>query len=365
MHRRHRVKPTALPTTTTHEKRFSSNRRRRSILQRPRCSRQNGAVWLLLLALLVVLLLLGYYVFHLLGLRVPVHRMPSFPEPKTIPFPDPSIQISVVIMNYGRPRMLQSSSLLPTLCDHPNVQTIFLCHANALTQFHYDHAKVQNIHAVADNAQYGLALRFWHCRVAPTQWVLIIDDDMECYASTINELIAVALAQQQKGLVVGKYGRSYNYWKVPHRHGYEYATKLNGTVEVVLTKLLLVERSLCEHFFRYEPLVRDLVQQSSPYWNGEDIFLNLVANHVDHPNASTVFRNVALPELQAWEASNAYKDDDQGLLDINGNMDRHTSGWRQYGTAYWRNLKNAYYRGWFWYHAKKRLQQQTAPTILP
>lgn len=93
-------------------------------------------------------------------------------------------------------------------------------------------------------------------------------------------------------------------------------------------------------FMEYESLVRDLVQSSRPYWNGEDIFLSLVANHVYNGKD-----NLAIPELQVWEASN----------DINANMERHHG--LDFFSAFLRNWHHVYYRGWFWSRAKQRLQK--------
>ena len=52
-----------------------------------------------------------------------------------------NIKASVIIMNYGRPELLKTSRLLPTLTQHKNIDEIFLLHANKKTKFHYDHEK--------------------------------------------------------------------------------------------------------------------------------------------------------------------------------------------------------------------------------
>jgi len=52
-----------------------------------------------------------------------------------------SVKASVIIMNYGRPDVLQSSKLLPTLTSHENIDEIFLLHANEETKFEYEHDK--------------------------------------------------------------------------------------------------------------------------------------------------------------------------------------------------------------------------------
>jgi len=272
--------------------------------------------------------------------------------------------VSVVVMNYARPRMLQQSRLLPELLRHTAVDEILLCHANAPTAFHWDHPpKVQNINAVAANDRYGLALRFHYCRQARNDWVIHVDDDMELDGTAITTLVDAMTADPHR--IVGHYGRRYNFFKVPHRLGYDYATTLAGPVEVVLTKLLILERQVCDEFFRHADLVEDVVRQSQPKWNGEDIFVNLVANHLYQVPGQGPFKNYAIPDLHVWEAPNELKDDDAGLSDISHNLDRHyyyssknnsLLRWLwELGTAWWRALQHYRYRGRLWATAKARL----------
>ena len=266
-------------------------------------------------------------------------------------------------MNYARPRMLQQSRLMPELLKHPAVDEILLCHANAKTAFHLEHPKVQNIDAVAANDQYGLALRFHYCRQARNEWVIHVDDDMELDGTAVTALVDYMTADPHR--IVGHYGRRYNFWKVPHRLGYDYATTLAGPVEVVLTKLLILERQVCDAFFRHAPLVEDdlVLPYSKPRWNGEDIFVNLVANHLYKVPWRGPYNNWAIPDLHVWEAPNELKDDDAGAADISHNLDRHYSRNRtatyvwlwELGTAWWRALQHYRYRGRLWATAKARL----------
>jgi hypothetical protein len=260
-------------------------------------------------------------------------------------------------MNYARPRMLQTSGLLQTLLVHSAVTQILLCHANPATAFDLVHSKIKNVNAVAMNAELGMALRFYYCDTeATSDWVLMLDDDMELDESAINELIAHMRDDPHR--IVGHYARQYNFWKVPHRHGYDFATTLSGPVEVVLTKVMILERQLCREFLHHAPLVHDLVLSAVPRWNGEDIFVNMVANHYYNVPPHGPFNNYAIPDLNVWEADNHFKDDDAGQHDVSANMDRHAlleAGWTDYWTAWWRSLQHYYYRGKLWSVAKARL----------
>lgn len=314
--------------------------------------------------ILTTSLLVGVYLCFMFGALVPVNKHVPHPPLGPYPYPPPNITVTAIIMNYARPRMLQTSSLLPTLLSHPAVSQILLCHAHPQTAFVREHAKILNIDATAANDEWGLALRFYYCDSAlqTNDWVVFLDDDMELDDSALNALIAHMVDDPHR--LVGHYARRYQYWKVPHRHGYDFATTVSGPVEVVLTKVLILERAVCHQFGLRAPLVRDLVATSVPRWNGEDIFLNLVANHYYHVPRNGPYRNCAVPDLNVWEADNDYKDDDAGRHDISANMDRHTlweAGWRDYGSAWWRSLQHYRYRGKLWSTAKARLYALPPP----
>jgi len=294
--------------------------------------------------------------------------------------PAATVNASVVLMNHNRPRMVRDSALLRTLVEHPAVTEVLLCHSNPRTKFRYDHPKVRNVDAVEANREMGLSLRFHYCRQASNDAVVHVDDDQELTPKSVDALLREFARDPRR--IVGKYGRSYNFWTSPHRYGYDTAT-ISGDVEVVLTKLLVLQRSVCDAFFRYKHLVEDdLVRPfSRPLWNGEDIFINLVANRVygvpfDGPYNNYAFGGTATassnadnngvdgeddsssPDLDVWEAPDTYKDDDTGEHDVSGNMDRHRPwnvGLANWWRAYVRSQQHAAYRGRLWYEAKRRL----------
>ena len=274
------------------------------------------------------------------------------------------ILVSVVIMNYSRPRMLQESNLISTLGNHPNIAEILLCHANPKTKFHHAHPKVRNLDAVEANQQYGLSLRFrFAASEAKYPWVIHVDDDQELSAAAISQLLAEFSTDSHR--IVGRYGRSFSLFWNPQRHGYNTRTIL-GPVEVVLTKFMVMETRLCQYFVDYQYLIDpETLAESHPLWNGEDIFMSLVANHVYGVPLEGPYRNYAF-NLNVWEASDALKDDDSGTNDVSGNMDRHRL-WNVGWTAYWAARRKAQlhtaYRGRLWESAKHKLSQLPTPVL--
>jgi hypothetical protein len=266
-------------------------------------------------------------------------------------------KVTVVVMNHNRPRMIRESQLLKTFTSHPNIDEILLCHSNPETKFDFQHEKVTNIDAVEDNNKMGLSLRFHYCSTARNYWVIIVDDDMELSAAAVDMLLSEFAANTMR--IVGHYGRNYNWYKAPYRNGYDTHT-VAGPAEVILTKIMVMERDMCAAFFRYEHLMHDLLPESSPLWNGEDIFMSLVANHEYGvpANSPSPFQNYAIAELDVWEASDKFTDDTSGAADVSGNMDRHSirkDGLWNWWNAVRKSHKHAAYRGKLWYTAKQRL----------
>jgi Glycosyl transferase family 64 domain len=295
-------------------------------------------------------------------------------------YPPSTVQISAIVMNYARPNLLQHSTLLSVLVDHPTVDEILILHANPHTAFGEDQLqhlepaaaaaaaarKIVHVDASEPNTRMGLAVRFYYCAtLARHEWVLHVDDDMELDATTVNALVHAFMANPRR--IVGHYGRSYNYWSAPFRHGYGTKDVFGEHVEVVLTKLMLLERAVCSEFERQRPLMQDMIADSHPLWNGEDIFANLVANQYYGVPYSGPYNNYAMSDLHVWEADTDLYPElvDQSAttgstteVSISGNMDRNriwNVGPVTFWKAYFKAQEHTVYRGKLWYTAKRRL----------
>jgi hypothetical protein len=280
--------------------------------------------------------------------------------------------ITVVLMNHARPRNIQESPLLPTLLENEHITEVLLLHSNPPLAFEYRHSKVKNINATLENAKLGLSLRFWFCGVASkNDWVILVDDDMLVPQSTLQGLIDEFT--QNPNRIVGIYGRTLSlYYKTaPITKGYN-TRNVQGPTEVVLTKMMIMERNICPYFHEYAHLVDDLTVTSHPHWNGEDIFMSLVANHVyghgKQYDTRTQFlanrgqNNYAMPWLPVSDVEDKYKDanESDGHLDVSGNFNHKQ--FRPWDSKWRQNLHKAFshlwYRGDLWKKARKRLKKQ-------
>ena len=281
--------------------------------------------------------------------------IPFLAEEPPIPIPAPKHKVSVILMNFTRPRMIRESSLLPTLLSHPSVDEVILLHGKAETAFEFVHPKVINIDARTMNESMGLALRFYYCQLVQNDWVLHVDDDMEFSTRTLTELLSEFSKNTQR--IVGKWGRNYNNrWGAGKAfQGYWSKNSHKGS-EVILTKFMAMERSTCSAFFRYAHLIwEDIIVAGGekPLWNGEDIFMSLVANHVYQQGSRN---NYAMDWLKVSDANDSLKDYTNGKLDISGGFE----GFRIWDYQWWLSLlrrnKHYSYRGKLWKAARDRLK---------
>lgn len=281
--------------------------------------------------------------------------------------------ITVIVMNHARPGNLQHSELLPTLLQHPHITEVLLLHSNPQTAFQYDHPKVKNMNATMENELYGLSLRFVFCGQAKNDWIMMVDDDMLVPTSTLDALTKEFASNPHR--IVGRFGRYLSHVRRTGlvTHGYQTINAQGGT-EVILTKIMLLERDICSKFQDYaqqtDIMSTALLQESRPKWNGEDIFMSLVANHMygSSPHYSTQTRtkarqginNYAMPWLDVDDVGDQYKNT-TGKLDVSGNFQGIREPWtyRPWNKSWRDNFKKAYwhlaYRGLLWQEAKKRL----------
>lgn len=282
---------------------------------------------------------------------------------QSIPLPLPKQMVSVVLMNFSRPRMIRESSMMRVLLNHPNVDEVLLLHANPKAAFEFVHPKVVNIDAVEHNDEMGLSLRFYFCQLAKHPWVIHLDDDMEFTTDALNELLIEYSRNPHR--IVGRFGRdmtpgnSFDGYNSKDRH---------KSTEVILTKLMVMERETCSAFFHYASLVWDfiLTGDEGPLRNGEDIFMSLVANHVyrrkqrintdgEDIEEQQEFNNYAMDWLNVWQADDSLKDYSNGKNDISGGL----SGYRFWDWRWWQSLlrrnRHYSYRGKLWQLARDRL----------
>jgi hypothetical protein len=286
--------------------------------------------------------------------------------------------VAVVVMNHNRPTLLRDSRLIRTLVQHPQVGQILLLHSNPDTSFNntylldngrHDvdnddneewqrllHTKLQHVDAVELNREIGLAIRFQYCHShVHLDWVMLVDDDMECQATAISALVDLMQANPHR--IVGKYGRTMGH----SSNGGIYRLKNTyGPVEIVLTKFMMMEKVVCDAFVRYQHLMDDLSSNSRPIWNGEDIFVNLVANRLYQVPPNGPYTNLAMQQLPVWDITDAQLLRKSATGSVSGNPGIQTL-WRTSLWDWWalrqKTQRHREQRSQMWRLGKERLAQ--------
>ena len=217
-----------------------------------------------------------------------------------------------------------------------------------------------------------------------------------------NRFTSLVMFAHAAKRIVGRFGR--NLMRGPNSFNGYNSKNTHKSTEVVLTKLMVMEREVCTAFFEYSHLVwSEIVHNGEgPLWNGEDIFMSLVANHVyakqkgkandgstnvnsggagntgktigsssssTTPSSSSSatmdgttepFNNYAMDWLDVWQADDSLKDYDNGKYDISGGMEGiRFWNWRWWQTLLRRN-RHYSYRGKLWKLARARLKELSA-----
>ncbi|MDD9869678.1 MAG: hypothetical protein OXU50_07295 [Gammaproteobacteria bacterium] len=180
--------------------------------------------------------------------------------------------ISVVVPNWNRAWNL-THCILPVLEQCACVDEIIITHGRRDTVFDYDSARCRIVHRRDDgdvNRRYGLARRFVAVAAARNDTVLSLDDDIIVPESSLLALHEHYL--RDPDIIHSLYGRD------PDRElGYSNRVR-TGAVTYALTGAALLPKRLADAFFEHAPLVEALVRsRSEPLWNGEDLFMSLVA----------------------------------------------------------------------------------------
>lgn len=182
-----------------------------------------------------------------------------------------SNRISVVVLNWARPRWLRWV-ILPHLARHPLVDEIIVSHGRRDTAFRFSSRRCRVVHRddSEGNARYGLSLRFLAARDAAHGAVMLVDDDIIPAHAAVTAL-ARAHARDPD-IIQGIFGRGLD---AELRYTYDGWTR--GPAPMVLTRCLIMKRAYADLFLGETHRVEDMLTRGRPLWNGEDIYLSLLA----------------------------------------------------------------------------------------
>lgn len=179
-------------------------------------------------------------------------------------------KISVVIMNWLRPEILQNH-ILVDMVKYKLVDEIILSHGREDTYFEFNDPKIVNRKDWGDvNEYYGLSRRFLAASEAKNEIILMIDDDEYPTEQAVEKLYNIHTNNPNQ--LIGPFGQNL-------KNGMYNLHMRYGEVCVLITKCIMFDKKLCNEFFKHAPIMREVLKEGQPYWNGEDVFMSAVACH--------------------------------------------------------------------------------------
>lgn len=183
------------------------------------------------------------------------------------------MSVSVVVLNYNRPGYLWST-IIPTMMTYKDVDQVVISNGKEETDLSLEKitskGDVKHLqHWDKMNKEYGLTLRFLSALEADNEYVLIMDDDILPTEETVATLLQKI--KEEPDIIHGLYGRKFEKGKYTVENFF-------GEVPIVLTRCLITTKEKCRYFIdNFRMYENDLIKNSKPYWNGEDVLFSLMS----------------------------------------------------------------------------------------
>ena len=196
---------------------------------------------------------------------------------------------TLIILNWKRPGNV--IKIINELHDYPNLTTIIVSNGHSNNQlFFKDFNKVISYNDSNLNLVYGLDLRFLRSLSAPTEKIIIIDDDILIDQNNLTKMLNNY--ENNPNRIVGYEGRNMesdtHYYKIQPKSPY---------CDIVLTRLLVCDKMLCNLFFKCKPIVENIYKEGIPYGNGEDIVLSFIGKLFYNIKKHYLVNNLIVTEL--------------------------------------------------------------------
>jgi hypothetical protein len=182
--------------------------------------------------------------------------------------------ISLIILNWKRQDNIKNY-ILPYLEDNNYIDEIIISHGREDTIFEYISKNKNIIHRYDSklNHSFGLSLRFLSALTCQNKIIMFMDDDEIILNEDIYRCYDTIKNNNNIG-IIGKYGRKF--YKENNEYVYNFHN-VNGVSDIILTKFMLLKKKIIYDFFYNSILVEYLQKNAKPFWNGEDIFISLLA----------------------------------------------------------------------------------------
>lgn len=208
--------------------------------------------------------------------------------------------ISVIILNWKRPDNI-INDILPKIVNYKLVSEVIVSHGNSKTYFETPELKIVKHYRDENmNTKLGVALRFSRSCDAKNDCILIIDDDMLPSENYVNKMYKKY--KKNPNVIIGSEKRY-----VSETKGYSNKKFLMGDQQIVLTQILMTNKSICKDFMNEKYKMNDFALKAKPVWNGEDILLNLI--YIKNYNKTPIYLKPTNDDVNKLKTNNAISSD--------------------------------------------------------
>lgn len=179
-------------------------------------------------------------------------------------------KITFVLLNYKRPRNLVEH-IIPSLLKNELIAKVIVSHALRDTCFdtYVYNDRLLQLKRFEDQKRVGMYCRFLAAEKANTECIAFQDDDFVVDNNSIKLCYEQWL--EDKHSIHGVTGR------VITENTYIPKDTPSAHVPVILPHFAMTSSLTIKKVMELAPIVAPYVQDCSPIWNGEDIFLSVVA----------------------------------------------------------------------------------------
>jgi hypothetical protein len=193
---------------------------------------------------------------------------------------------SLIILNFKRPN--NTIKILDNMKHFKFIDEIIISNGNLENSVNYNDAKIKIYNDYNNlNDVYSLDRRFICGLRAKNENIIIIDDDIYIEEDELKKIVIKYNSDPNR--IIGNFCRNIN------KEGYIMRNEY-GNADIVLTKLLICQKKICNLFFICKPLIEHIYKKGKPYGNGEDIFLSFIAS-VYYKRKNFCLRNIQSKEL--------------------------------------------------------------------
>lgn len=182
-------------------------------------------------------------------------------------------QVSVVLLDWKRPKNVEEILAKLTSTDYPMVGEVLVVHNNPNSRFSYSHPKVFVFHTTSLFDAYAMTDRFKACLLATLEWCVLFDDDLLVTPHGFRRLMKAKAEQPDR--IYSFVGNARNYNDSDPMYKFCCSSQ-SGESSIVVGRTMFVDKRMARLFFDLKGVMEDVAYLGATPWGVEDIYMSVV-----------------------------------------------------------------------------------------